>query len=316
MPGWFITAIIFGVLALIALIGSRFTPPVSDGDDPARFIATALAVALALVAALCLVLSSFDIVSTRNVGIVTQFGKPVGTRGNGLAWHAPWQKISELSEAIQLQSFQGTSYDDPQSAIKVRLGNNSAAYVEENLNWRLRQGAAAQLFQDYRDFDNIKINLVDKQAQVALAKEFSTFNPQTMVAAVDPNQPTTIPTQAQGADLPGMAARVKTDLQNAVGHDIEILDVRIPGIFYDSATQNRIDAFNQKVQETKNAQQDVQTATQSRLASEQRAQQAPPDLKVAIFNCINTLVEKGQDPAGCWGQIGSGGNSLINIPVK
>jgi len=66
-----------------------------------------------------------------------------------------------------------------------------------------------------------------------------------------------------------------------------IIDVRIPGIFYDSATQQRIDQYNQKVQETKNAQQDVQTATQQRLASEQRAAQAAPDLKVAIFNCIN-----------------------------
>jgi regulator of protease activity HflC (stomatin/prohibitin superfamily) len=272
-------------------------------------------VAVLLLAVICTLISSFNIVSTRNVGIVTSFGRPSGERGAGVAWVWPWQKVSEMDAAIQLQSFQGNSYDDPQTAVKVRLGNNSAAFVESNLNWRIKEDAAGKMFQDYRTFDNIRQNLVDKQLQVALSKEFSKFNPQTQVDTVDPTKPTTVPTQNQGANLPVIAATVKKDLQNAVGTEIEIIDVRIPGIFYDKATQDRIDAFNQKVQETKNAQQDVQTATQQKLASEQRAAQAPPDLRVAIFNCINTMVDKGQSPAGCWGQIGTGSNPLINIPA-
>jgi len=60
----------------------------------------------------------------------------------------------------------------------------------------------------------------------------------------NPNVPATEMAQAQGADLPKMAERVKADLQHAVGDRIEILDVRIPGIFYDSATQQRIDEYN------------------------------------------------------------------------
>jgi hypothetical protein len=171
------------------------------------------------------------------------------------------------------------------------------------------------MFQDYRTFENIRQNLVDKQLQVALSKHFAVFNPQVTAAVVDPTQPTTVPAQNQGADLPGIAAQVKADLQAAVGSEIIVIDVRIPGIFYDDPTQQRIDQFNQKVQETRNAQQDVQTATQNRLASEQRAMQAPPDLRVAIFNCINKMVDNGKDPAGCWGQIGSGGNPLIQIPI-
>jgi regulator of protease activity HflC (stomatin/prohibitin superfamily) len=314
MPGWFITAIVFLILAALIWAASYFIP---KGDRSVRPVVRLGAGVVAVLALLCLMLSSFDIVGTRNVGIVTSFGKPVGERGAGLAWHAPWQKISEMDAAIQLQSFQGNSYDEPQTAIKVRLANNSAAYVEENLNWRIREPAAGSLFQDYRTFENITVNLVDKQAQVALSKEFSTFNPQ-LAEVVDPTKPPPTTTQmapAQGANLPVMAERVKQDLQNAVGDRIEIIDVRIPGIFYDSATQQRIDQYNQKVQETKNAQQDVQTATQQKLASEQRANQAPPDLRVAIFNCINELVKAGKDPAGCWGQIGTGGNPLIQIPL-
>jgi len=308
MPFWWILALICFAGAVLVGLGSlvaRERPP---------FIAGAL---IALVFGVIFTLiSSFNIVSTRNVGIVTTFGKPVSERPNGVAWTLPWQEVTEMDAAIQLQTFQGTDYDHPDNAVKVRLGNNSAAFVESNLNWRIKEDQAGKMFQDYRTFDNIKENLVDKQLQVALSKEFSKFNPQTSVATVDPTQPTTVPAPAQGADLPGIAATVKGDLQAAVGSEIEILDVRIPGIFYDSATQSRIDAFNQKVQETKNAQQDVQTATQSRLASEQRANQAPPNLNVAIFNCINTQVANGKDPAGCWGQIGTGSNPLINIPAK
>jgi regulator of protease activity HflC (stomatin/prohibitin superfamily) len=272
--------------------------------------------ALALI---CTVISSFNIVTTRNIGIVTNFGKPVGERGAGLAMVWPWQKVSEMDAAIQLQGFDGNSFDDPGSAIKVRLGNNSAAFVEANLNWRIKPESAEHLFQDYRTFENIRQNLVDRQLQVALSKEFATFNPQIQ-AVVDPTRsgdgtiPATQPAPQQGADLPGIATKVKTDLQNAVGNDIEILDVRIPGIFYDRATQDRIDEFNRKVQETKNAQQDVQTATQNRLASEQRAAQPAPDLRVGIFNCINEMVKLQKDPAGCWGQIG--GTPFISIPPR
>jgi regulator of protease activity HflC (stomatin/prohibitin superfamily) len=312
MPAWWITAIIFFAIATVVAVVTLFVP------KGVRFWGYGVTGIAVLIAVLCTVISSFNIVSTRNVGIVTSFGKPVGERGAGLAWVAPWQKVSEMDAAIQLQSFQGNSYDDPQTAIKVRLANNSAAYVEENLNWRIRPEAASSLFQDYRTFDNITVNLVDKQAQVALSKEFSAFNPQ-LTAVVDPTkpvdstQPLTSPAPAQGANLPAMADRVKKDLQAAVGDRIEILDVRIPGIFYDQATQQRIDQYNQKVQETKNAQQDVQTATQNRLAAEQRAAQVPPDLRIAVSNCINDMVKAQKNPAGCWGQIG--GTPLIQIPV-
>lgn len=309
MPAWWVIAIILFVIAALVAVVTLFI------NKDVRVMGWGIAAIIAILGVLCTIISSFNIVSTRNVGIITSFGRPVSERGAGIAWVAPWQKVTEMDAAIQLQSFQGNSYDDPQSAVKVRLGNNSAAFVESNLNWRIKEDAAGKMFQDYRTFENIRQNLVDKQLQVALSKEFAKFNPQTQVAVEDPTKPTTVPRQAQGADLPGIAATVKQDLQNAVGTEIEIIDVRIPGIFYDKSTQDRIDAFNQKVQETKNAQQDVQTATQNRLASEQRAAQPIPDLRIAVFNCINEMVSKGQSPAGCWGQVGSGGNPLIQIPA-
>jgi SPFH domain / Band 7 family len=319
MPGSFIVAIVFYALAALAGAAMLFA-----GKARVRFAFVAgsvfaLAVLLTLVA-------SYDRVDTRNVGIITEFGRPVSEHGAGIVWHAPWKKLSELSEAVQLQAFESTSYEDASkgigsygnpAAINVRLANNSNAYVDENLNWRLREGAAPKLFQDYGGsnvFNTIKEQLVDRQAQVALSKVFASFNPQIMTAA-QASAPGAKPQQntpAQGADLPAMAAQVKRDLQEAVGSEVEILDVRIPRIFYDPPTQQRIDAYNQKVQETLNAAQDVKTAEQQRLAAEQRANQPPPDLRIAVFNCITDQVRAGKDPAGCWGQIG--GQPLIQIP--
>ena len=320
MPGWWILAILFFLLAIAVLIASVFVA------EKARRRCWSITAGLLSFGVLCTLVSAYDRVDTRNVGIITEFGKPVGVHGAGIVWHAPWRKVSELSEAIQLQAFESNSYDDAglgrgangnPAAINVRLANNSNAYVDENLNWRLREGAAPKLFQDYGGanvFQTIKEQLVDRQAQVALSKVFSTFNPQVMLAAAAnaPAGPRQMTAPAQGADLPAMAAQVKKDLQDAVGSEIEILDVRIPRIFYDQPTQQRIDAYNQKVQETINAQQDVKTAEQQRLAAEQRANQPPPDLRIAIFNCLTDQVKNGRDPAGCWGQVG--GQPLIQVP--
>jgi regulator of protease activity HflC (stomatin/prohibitin superfamily) len=245
-----------------------------------------------------LALNVTTIVPTRDIGIVTTFGRPTGELPNGFHLIAPWQDVTAMDGAIQLQSFTGNSYDDHGDAIQVRLANNSNAYVNLNVQWRIDAKAAPQLFLDYRNFDNIRANLVDKQLQVAASHAFATFNPQT---------------QTQGVDLPGMASVIKDQAQAAVGTRIEILQVFVPTLFYDKATQDRIDAFNQKAQETKNAEQDVKTAQQNRLAAEQRAAQQPPDLRIAIFNCINDQVKAGRDPAGCWGQIG--GQPLLQVPV-
>jgi hypothetical protein len=313
-------AIFLYVVAALALLALPF--------PDSRWVGAGVFVVAGFLAVVCTVISAYDRVDTRNVGIKTHFGRPIGVCGAGPCWHAPWDQVSELSEAIQLQAFESNSYDDAAkgigangnpAAIGVRLANNSMAYVNANLNWRLREGAAPKLFQDYggRDvFDTIKQQLVDRQEQVALSKTFAKFNPQVLAAAaaVQPGAPAQQTAPAQGADLPGMANEVKADLQGAVGQDIEIIDVRIQGIFYDQQTQQRIDAYNQKVQETMNAAQDVKTAEQQRDAAIQRASQPKPDLTIAIFNCIQEAVaqHRPNDAAGCAGQIG--GTPLIQLP--
>lgn len=294
MPGSWIFAIICFVVAGLAAAAVFFSRD--------KFIPLAVAAVAGIIGVISTMVASYDRVDTRNVGIITAFGRPVEERGAGIAWHAPWEQMSELTEAIQLQAFEGVNFHNPGTAVNVRLANNSQAFVSENLNWRLRAGSAPKLFQDYGGskadvFKVITENLVDRQAQVALSHVFAAFDPTT---------------QAQGTDLPKLALEVKKALQDAVGGDIEILDVRIPRIFYDDGTQQRIDAHNQKVQETLNAEQDVRTAEQNRRAAEERAKQPVPDIRIAISNCINAAAAEHRDAAGCFGQIG--GTPLIEMP--
>jgi regulator of protease activity HflC (stomatin/prohibitin superfamily) len=298
-------------LALLAIVGVGVT--VLSSNEDTKAVSTLSAAVLGVLSVLSIVIASADKVDTRNVGIVTEFGRPVGVRNTGITWHMPWQHIYEMSEAIQLQAFDGESYDKPGTAVQVRLKNNSAAYVSLNLNWRLRPGSAPKLFENYGGsnadvFSEIRENLVDRQAHVALANEFAKFDPTSNLETGPDGQ---LRGNLTAVDLAQMAVNVKNDLQAAVGEDIEIVDVRIPRLFYDGETQRRIDAFNQKVQETQNAQQDIITAQKRKEANDLIAQSVHGDLAVVIAQCINEQINKNRDPQGCWP---IGGSPMIQMP--
>src|SRR5829696_2509462 len=54
-----------------------------------------------------LILGSTTIVSTRNIGVVTTFGRPSGTLSNGLHAKAPWQSVTEMNGTIQIDNHIG-----------------------------------------------------------------------------------------------------------------------------------------------------------------------------------------------------------------
>jgi len=48
---------------------------------------------------------SFATVENGHIGIVKQFGSLVGTTGEGLVGHAPWQTVSEVSVQNELRTY-------------------------------------------------------------------------------------------------------------------------------------------------------------------------------------------------------------------
>jgi hypothetical protein len=76
--------------------------------------------------------------------------RPAGTLSNGLHVKAPWQSVTEMNGTIQIDNHTG------EAATTVRLGNNSTAFVDISVRWRIQPAAADELFLDYRDFDNVR----------------------------------------------------------------------------------------------------------------------------------------------------------------
>jgi acetone carboxylase gamma subunit len=63
------------------------------------------------------------------------------------------------------------------AATTVRLANNSTAFVDNSVRWRVQRAAAGELFLDYRDFGNVRDNLVTRELGAALNEVFSNFDP-------------------------------------------------------------------------------------------------------------------------------------------
>lgn len=155
--------VIVTVIALLVRVTSK--------ADAGRTRAMRVAVASGGLLVFVLILGSTTIVSTRNIGVVTTFGRPGGTLSNGLHAMAPWQSVTEMNGTIQIDNHTG------EAATTVRLGNNSTAFVDNSVRWRIQPAAADELFLDYRDFENVRDNLVTRELRAALNEVFANFDP-------------------------------------------------------------------------------------------------------------------------------------------
>jgi regulator of protease activity HflC (stomatin/prohibitin superfamily) len=269
MPFFFYLALFLLFVAVCAAIVSVFVE--RPDDKVAARIGAGIAVLLFVG---CLLIASANIVGTRQVGIVTSFGKPTGTTlSNGLHWVLPWKKVHEMDAAIQNDVFNG------EHRVSVRLGNNSTALADVNIRWEIRPDAADELFQQYKDFANVRSNLIERNMRVALNEAFTQFDP----LSSDPNKNnlSAIPTVALKA------------LQGKVGDQVQILDLSVPIIDYDDNTENRINSINEERAKTTQAEQQVKTNDAKRQAAEKLANMPVPDLQIAISACVNKMAESG-----------------------
>ena len=116
---------------------------------------------------LLLVFSVFTVVPTRDIGIVTSFGKPVGNLDNGIHAKLPWEKVKTLDGAIQTDSYLEKNNE---GCTDIRIGNESTACVDNSIRWRIKLAAGEALYKDYRDMDNIRKSLVTRELTAALNK--------------------------------------------------------------------------------------------------------------------------------------------------
>jgi len=228
-----------------------------------------------------LILGSTTIVSTRNIGVVTTFGRPGATLSNGLHIKAPWQSVTEMNGTIQIDNHTG------EAATTVRLGNNSTANVDNSVRWRIQPAAADELFLDYREFDNVRDNLVTRELKAALNEVFSDFDPLA-------------PENSEGANVQALGDQVAEKLRTKVGGQIEIINVIVPLVNYDQATQDRINALNVEKANTRIAEQRAKTAQAEARANGILAASVTNDPNVLVSKCLDAAREAHISPLGCW----------------
>jgi regulator of protease activity HflC (stomatin/prohibitin superfamily) len=268
-----IILLIVVVVAVLGMLGAK--------NPAARTRSLRIAVVAGVIALFVVILGSTTIVSARNVGVVTTFGRPSGTLSNGLHWKAPWQSVTEMDGTIQIDNHTG------ESATTVRLGNNSTANVENSVRWRIQPAAADELFLDYRQFANVRDNLVTRELRAALNEVFADFDPLA-------------PENVEGANVQALGDKVAETLRAKVGGQIEIINVIVPLVNYDQATQDRINALNVEKANTRIAEQRAKTAAAEAKANEILAASVSNDPNVLVSKCLDAAREAGISPLGCW----------------
>lgn len=265
------------IAAIAAFIFSRTFPREVVG----RSFLAKLALIPAGLAIIALLFSSLTIVQPRTVGVVVGFGKPVAVLGNGLHVKAPWQSVEKLDGAVQNDVYSG------KSAIPVRLGNNGKATVDASIQWQLKTDDAMDVFLDYRTFEGIQSNLVDRNFRASLNEVMAEYDPLNPENAAE-----------GGQDLAGLAKKVEAKMQEKVGTQIEVRSVTLPIVNFDDATQSRINELQTETARTRVAEQKKSTSTAEAEANRILVESITPETLTS--KCLDIVAESGQAPIGCF----------------
>ena len=240
-------------------------------------------------------LFSFVIVQPRTVGVVVAFGKPVDVIDHGFHVKAPWEKVEKLDGAVQNDIYSG------ETAIPVRLGNNGKATVDASIQWQLKTDEAMEVFLDYRTFDGIRSNLVDRNFKAALNEVMATYDPLNYTDEAE-----------GGKDLAALSQAVQEEMQDRVGNQIEVRSVTLPLVNFDEATQARVNELQAESAKTRVAEQKKQTSTAEAEANKILEQSVTDETLTS--KCLDIVRETKQSPIGCFPTAGAQPVTITNQP--
>jgi len=309
----FVTFIVFTLLAIALLIVSRLTGKAAERPRR-RWWRLGSIVALALALA-CLFFSSFTIVGTKNVAVLTFAGRPVGYLDNGWHWKAPWEKPHEISDAVQTDTYASDpeSITEPQggatdTCVHVRIERQATACVNVSIRWQIRDTGVEYLFRNYKSNEHIQDNVVLRDLQQAMNQQFSSYDPLGIDAeGNNTNKPLTV-----------YARAVQTQMRTEIGRWIDVQSVIVPFLNYDDQTQQKVNQLLQQIALTRVAIQQKQTAIAQAAANRALTASVSDNPNVLVSRCLDILkeaVDKGLDVKAfpsCFG----GSNVIPAVGVK
>lgn len=280
--------IVFVLVALLLPAGLYFiahgkkTKGVSYYDREDEIFFGRGATAVGSVAVLLILCMSLTVVPARTVGINLSFGKPVGTFSNGIHLKTPWSTVERLDLAVQNNIYNG------QGSVPVRLANSAKANVDASIQWRLKSDGAEQTYLDYRSFESIESNLIDRNFRAALNETLVDYDPLAVIRDGD----------STDQRLEHLAEETANRMQEKVGAQVEVRSVTIPIINFDDATQARIDELQTEFARTRIAEQKQKTNQAESAANRELQNSITQD--VLTDKCLNIVRETKQSPLGCF----------------
>jgi hypothetical protein len=258
----------------------------------------------AVLGALSFTVASYNKVPTRNVGIVTSFGKPTGEiTGAGLDWTKPWEDVEDWDATGQVYDRLGSN------CLWVSISAQRRACIAVQIEWSANPATAPELWAQYKvtdegkkvDGDNGRFGTfiyrrVNPQIDGAVTSVFASFDPLGAVSATG------------DAPAPDLNKTYRTQLQTAVqaalGTDITIKSIAFATPTYDAPTTAAIAAYGQKMLEARNLSVDKENAQARQDVAAKTG--VPP----AVQQCLDIAEAKAKEPGLCMG-----GNVALTKPI-
>lgn len=249
----------------------------------------ALAGVLVVAGFVLTIVSSMSIVPTRNVGIVTSFGKPTGkTTGAGLVWSAPWQDVDDWDASGQTYAHLGDK------CVWVTVKGPRSVCIPVQVEWSALPGkapenwAAFKAADDMSRFETWVSRRVNPQFNAALISAFATFDP---FAGANP--------KTGEVPVPDLNASYKSKLSDALaetlGADIAIRSIAFGTPVYDEATTNSLAEYSSKALAGRNLELDYANALKRKAVTDVDSKADP------VARCLSIAERSGKEPGFCLG---------------
>ncbi|WNN94705.1 band-7-like membrane protein [Streptomyces phage Phredrick] len=278
--GYIVFASIFVLIGLIAL-GVGFAARNEPGVRRGAFGVTAGMFVLLLVVT---AFNSVTSVGARNVGIQTAFGRYQGTLDNGLQIIAPWSEHEDFSTQIQYLDLDGEKDSD---GAEVTFAGGGRGVVMATPRWYINEQDAGQLWKKYKNFDNVRDQLVQSSAKASFRDVVKDYAPNEALVQTGK-----------------IADEVKANLQASLADDgVKIDSISIRTIRLDGRSQQSLDKIvqaNNDIERAKAEQERAKIDAETAKIREKTGALKPEALQRYCLDVVNNwdVKKNGSLPAG------------------
>ena len=257
---------------------------------------------------IALILGSFactTIVEPRSEGVPIGFGKIGETMDSGLNFHAPWIEVTQMDGTNKTSRFVNSKKEDTdntfqQSAIDVRLADNSESTAYATVRWHRAEDTASDVAAEYRGDDpmeELRDNLVNGIAQSAVVEAMSQYNPTEAIDTldVDFSDPQAVSEALKTLDLapdyPALSELAQEEAERLLGDEpLVVFDsIRISKTTMPAKSQARVDAFFTEISDIRVAlARRAKNAAQAAAAKELESALTPLILANRCYDLIET----------------------------